>query len=640
MKKAFIFVFLVFLCNLLFCQPYLGAPSSIPGSIEAENYDTGGEGVSYHDTTSGNTTGAYRNDDVDIETHTNGYHISYIAQGEWLDYTVTVTAGNYYIDLSTASATSASHGVRIEMDGVEVTEIIATPTNGSWTDFSLTTYGPVTLYGSERTMRIYMSGTDFNIDRLTFRTTSDVPSPSPTPSPTPDPTGTPAPTLGALSVSGKNIVDSGGNVYRIRGIAIPDIDLLVKGGREHPTNFPDMYPKSLEDVLLLTSDWAGVNAIRMTMHANEDDWEIGPVGWDTYANKEDYCANVLDRAINDIANLGYYAIVDWHYFVGRGWTGSDETNCAVFWQKVAPRWANHPNVIYEIFNEPGGGSWGTRSDSNTTDFVDFAERLVNAIRSGTWSQYGLSSTTGAGNLVLVGAPGWSQQLPNAGNPNAALDANLFLTAANVAYVCHVYPQHGQPSWFQYTQKYHPVVLTEFGWELNGTAPTAGTTSGWGQPYKNWVEGFGNVGVVAWCWDPLYRSMMWSIGSASGGIDWELLGSSAQIDPSRIAYGGAPNTYDNYMGQFVRDWYASGAPATPTPDPTPATTQPVAHKGDVNSSGSVDIVDALLIAQYYVGLDPATFDASAADVNCSGVIDIVDALIVAQLYVGLISAFPC
>jgi lysophospholipase L1-like esterase len=63
-------------------------------------------------------------------------------------------------------------------------------------------------------------------------------------------------------------------------------------------------------------------------------------------------------------------------------------------------------------------------------------------------------------------------------------------------------------------------------------------------------------------------------------------------------------------------------------------------GDVNGSGGVDIVDALLVAQYYVGLNPANFNSSVADTNCSQAIDIVDALVIAQYYVGLISQFPC
>jgi hypothetical protein len=60
---------------------------------------------------------------------------------------------------------------------------------------------------------------------------------------------------------------------------------------------------------------------------------------------------------------------------------------------------------------------------------------------------------------------------------------------------------------------------------------------------------------------------------------------------------------------------------------------------VNGSGVVDIVDALIIAQYYVGLNP-TINVNCADTNCSGGIDIVDALLVAQKYVGLIANFPC
>lgn len=62
-------------------------------------------------------------------------------------------------------------------------------------------------------------------------------------------------------------------------------------------------------------------------------------------------------------------------------------------------------------------------------------------------------------------------------------------------------------------------------------------------------------------------------------------------------------------------------------------------GDVNGSSTIDIVDALLVAQYYVGLYPPHFDSPAADVNSSGEIDILDALLISQYYVGLITRFP-
>jgi hypothetical protein len=83
--------------------------------------------------------------------------------------------------------------------------------------------------------------------------------------------------------------------------------------------------------------------------------------------------------------------------------------------------------------------------------------------------------------------------------------------------------------------------------------------------------------------------------------------------------------------------------TPTPTPVPGTATPTPGTGtlgDTNGDGSVDIIDALQIAQYYVELDPAGFNAQYADVNCDSSIDILDALLVAQYYVGLISSFPC
>jgi hypothetical protein len=67
-----------------------------------------------------------------------------------------------------------------------------------------------------------------------------------------------------------------------------------------------------------------------------------------------------------------------------------------------------------------------------------------------------------------------------------------------------------------------------------------------------------------------------------------------------------------------------------------TVLPPGLMGDVNGVAFVDIVDALLVAQYYVGFDPAGFSPTCADANCDGNLDIVDALLIAQFYVGLIA----
>ncbi len=61
-------------------------------------------------------------------------------------------------------------------------------------------------------------------------------------------------------------------------------------------------------------------------------------------------------------------------------------------------------------------------------------------------------------------------------------------------------------------------------------------------------------------------------------------------------------------------------------------------GDVNHDNAVTIVDALLVAQFYVG-QAVSIDESLADVNEDGSITIVDALLIAQYYVGTIPTLP-
>src|SRR4029077_20177917 len=79
--------------------PFSGTPLSIPGVIPAANFDNGGEGVAYHDATSGNAGGAFRSTEVDLEpASAGGYDVGWVSAGEWLNYTANVvTAGSYTI---------------------------------------------------------------------------------------------------------------------------------------------------------------------------------------------------------------------------------------------------------------------------------------------------------------------------------------------------------------------------------------------------------------------------------------------------------------------------------------------------------------------------------------------------------------
>jgi hypothetical protein len=118
--------------------PYLTTPVRVPGTIEAENFDKGGQGVAYRDLTTGNQGAAYRTtEDVDVYSTDDsalggGYVVKGFENGEWRNYTFSVgTAGNYNIELRAATALSDA-AVRVLIDGQDVTGRFTMPNTGGW----------------------------------------------------------------------------------------------------------------------------------------------------------------------------------------------------------------------------------------------------------------------------------------------------------------------------------------------------------------------------------------------------------------------------------------------------------------------------------------------------------------------------
>jgi endoglucanase len=143
----------------------------VPGSIEAENFDLGCQGVTYNDTTSGNNGGAFRTSDVDIATTVdNGqsdFNVGWVAQGEWLEYSVRVQqAGNY--NLSYRVATPQTSGqIQLFAKGtlLSTTSIAAT---GGWETWATVNAGTVALTAGEQILRIYFSGPEVNLNAFSL----------------------------------------------------------------------------------------------------------------------------------------------------------------------------------------------------------------------------------------------------------------------------------------------------------------------------------------------------------------------------------------------------------------------------------------------------------------------------------------
>ena len=136
--------------------PFTGSPIAIPGTIQAENYDNGGDGVSYHDTTAGNTGGKYRTgDNVDIISSGTGYAVGYIQAGEWLEYTINITtAGTYRIDASVAAGSSGGGTFHVSVDGTDKTGALTFKDTGGWNTYTTVSKSGVSLAGGTHVLRI------------------------------------------------------------------------------------------------------------------------------------------------------------------------------------------------------------------------------------------------------------------------------------------------------------------------------------------------------------------------------------------------------------------------------------------------------------------------------------------------------
>ncbi len=153
--------------------PFGGTARAIPGAINSVDFDNGGEGVAYHDTSSGNRgSGPRQNTNVDTENRVAAGNVGWIAKNEWLEYTVNVgTSGTYTIDVQVASAGN-NGAFHIEFGGTDVTGIQTVSSTGNWGNFVNKTITNVSLAAGEQVMRVYMDGGSFNLGTMNFTATS------------------------------------------------------------------------------------------------------------------------------------------------------------------------------------------------------------------------------------------------------------------------------------------------------------------------------------------------------------------------------------------------------------------------------------------------------------------------------------
>ncbi len=139
--------------------PFEGTRVSLPGTIQAEDFDEGGASRAYADASPGNAGGDYRTTDVDIEGNSDGgtgYNVGWSSPGEWLNYSVDVaTAGTYDVEVRVASPGSGGT-FHIEVNGANLTGPMSVPNTGGWQIWSTVRKTGVALTAGPQVWRLVM----------------------------------------------------------------------------------------------------------------------------------------------------------------------------------------------------------------------------------------------------------------------------------------------------------------------------------------------------------------------------------------------------------------------------------------------------------------------------------------------------
>ncbi|NCC52981.1 MAG: carbohydrate-binding protein, partial [Spartobacteria bacterium] len=158
-------------------EAFSGVTPSIPCRMEAEEFDKGGPGIAYRDTTAGNAGGAYRaNDHVDIYATDDvggGYRVYANAAGEWLEYSINVeTEGTYDIALRIATPYD-NRALSVWVDGENISGTTMLPNTGGWDAFQTVYITNVLFAAADHIVRINTETHYYYINHLTICDSTD-----------------------------------------------------------------------------------------------------------------------------------------------------------------------------------------------------------------------------------------------------------------------------------------------------------------------------------------------------------------------------------------------------------------------------------------------------------------------------------
>ncbi|MBO5352615.1 MAG: cellulase family glycosylhydrolase [Lachnospiraceae bacterium] len=267
---------------------------------------------------------------------------------------------------------------------------------------------------------------------------TEPPEPTPTPKPTklPEPTETPVPTqkpvsetdktvdsgfYGPLHVEGTHLADAAGTPVQLRGIS---------------THGLGWFPEYVNGAMMAQArqEW-GCNLFRLAMYTAEYN------GYCTSGTgQKENLKNIIDIGVQAAVEQNMYIIIDWHILSDSN-PNTYKEEAKKFFAEMAQKYADVPNVLYEICNEPNGGtSWSS--------IKQYAMEIIPVIR-----EYAPEA------VIIVGTPTWSQDVDiAAADPITEYD--------NIMYALHFYAathkENIQEKCKTAVRKGLPLFVTEYG----------------------------------------------------------------------------------------------------------------------------------------------------------------------------------
>ncbi len=256
---------------------------------------------------------------------------------------------------------------------------------------------------------------------------------------------------GWLKTEGANLLNEKGEPIQLRGLSSHGIQW-----------FPDVL--TFENLKELKDNW-NINVFRIAMYTDEN--ANGYI-----VHPEESKADV-NKIVEYAKELDMYVIVDWHILHDNN-PQMYESQAIEFFNEMSTKYANVPNVIYEICNEPNG--YNVTWNNNVKPY---AENVIKTIRANSPKS-----------LIIIGTPDWCKDLISV--------ANNPLDVKNVVYACHFYAgTHGnelQSKIDECINKKIPIFVSECGiTDASGNGPI------YEEKYRAWINFLDerNISYIYW-----------------------------------------------------------------------------------------------------------------------------------------------